>query len=115
MPKPVRLRRLAADDVEAAVDHLLAEATAGDAARFVDSVERALGHVGRKPPSGSLRFSHELDIPELRAWPLAGFPTLVFSVERDGEMDVWRISPPRRDSPSKDGTASLRKRMGNYV
>src|SRR3546814_5455136 len=100
MPKPVRLRRLAADDVEAAVDHLLSEATAGDAARFVDSVERALGHVGRQPLSDPLRFSYELDVPELRAWPLAGFPYLVFYVERDGEIDVWRTLHTRRDIPS---------------
>src|SRR3546814_16643623 len=79
---PVRVRRLAADDVEAADDTRLAEATAGDAGRFGDCVERALGHVGRQPLSGSLRFSYELDIPELRAWPLAGFPYLVFYVDR---------------------------------
>src|SRR3546814_20887628 len=98
MPKPVRLRRLAADDVEAAVDHLLAEATAGDAARFVDSVERALGRVGRQPLSGSLRFSYELDMPELRSWPLTGFPSLVFYVEHDREIDVWLTLHSRTDT-----------------
>lgn len=100
MPKPVRLRRLAADDVEAAVDHLLAEASDSEAARLVDAVERALRHVGLHPLSGSLRFSYELDVPELRAWPLAGFPFLVFYVERDRDIDVWRILHTRRDIPS---------------
>jgi toxin ParE1/3/4 len=98
--KPVRLRRLAADDVEGAVDHLLAEAGADVATRFVDAVERALRHVGRHPQSGSLRFSYDLDIPELRAWSLARFPYLVFYVERDNEIDVWRILHTRRDLPA---------------
>jgi toxin ParE1/3/4 len=98
--KPVRLRRLAADDVEAAIDHLLAEAPEDVAARFLAAVERALQQIGRHPHSGSLRFSHDLDIPELRAWPLTGFPYLVFYVERDSEIDVWRILHTRRDIPS---------------
>jgi toxin ParE1/3/4 len=98
--KPVRLRRRAASDVEAAVDHYLAEAGADVAARFVDAVERALRDVGRHPHGGSLRFSYELDLPELRAWPLARFPYLVFYVERVHEIDVWRVLHTRRDLPA---------------
>jgi toxin ParE1/3/4 len=98
--KPVRLRRLAVDDIETAVVYLLTEAPAGVAARFVDAVERALQHVGRHPHSGSLRFSYDVDIPQLRAWPLTGFPYLVFYVEHDNEIDVWRIPHTRRDIPS---------------
>lgn len=97
MAKPVRLRRLAADDFETAVEHLLAEASADVTTRFVDAVERALQHVGRHPHNGSLRYAYELDIPELRAWPLTRFPYLVFYVERDSEIDVWRILHTRRD------------------
>jgi hypothetical protein len=40
--KPVRLRRLAADDIDDAGDYFEAEALAGVAARFVDALERAL-------------------------------------------------------------------------
>jgi toxin ParE1/3/4 len=98
--KPVRLRRTAADDLETAVDQLLDEATSDVAARFVDAVELALRHVGRHPHSGSLRFSYDLDIPELRAWPLTRFPYLVFYVDDDDEIDVWRILHTRRDIPA---------------
>ena len=100
MAKPVRLRRIATDDVDTAVDYLLVEAAEGVAARFVDALKGALHHVGRHPHSGSLRFSYDLDVPGLRAWPLAGFPYLAFYVERDDEIDVWRILHTRRDIPA---------------
>lgn len=93
MAKPVRLRRLAADDVETAVDRYVDEAGT-DAARFIEAVERALATIGRHPHSGSLRFAYELDLPELRAWQLTRFPYLVFYVEREREIDVWRIPHP---------------------
>ena len=100
MAKPVRLHRLAVDDVETAIDHFGTEGTADVAAHFLDAVERALQHVGRHPHSGSLRFSYDLDIPELRAWPLTGFRYRVFYVEPDDEIEVWRILHTRRDIPS---------------
>jgi plasmid stabilization system protein ParE len=40
VPKPVRLRRLAAEDIDAAVDHYLREAGHDIAGRFIDAVER---------------------------------------------------------------------------
>jgi len=98
--KPVRLRRLAADDIEAAIDHFLEAAGNGVASGLIDALERALHQISRHPHSGSLRFSYELDIPELRAWPLARFPYLVFYVEREGEIDVWRVLHTRRDLPA---------------
>jgi toxin ParE1/3/4 len=100
MARPVRLRRVAAEDIDAAVDYLLAEAGRDVASRFVDAVEAALTHVGRHPHHGSLRFSFDLDIPDLRAWPLSRFPYVVFYVEREHEIDVWRVLHTRRDLPA---------------
>ena len=100
MAKPVRLRRVAADDVEAATDHYLDEAGTELAGRYIDAVERALRQIGRHPHSGSLRFSYELGIPELRAWPLGRFPYLVFFVEREREIGVWRVLHTRRHVPA---------------
>jgi toxin ParE1/3/4 len=97
--KPVRLRRRAADDVEAAISRYLDEAGPEIAGRFIDAVERGLQRIGRRPHSGSLRFAYELDLPELRVWPLARFPYLVFYVERQHEIDVWRVLHSRRDLP----------------
>lgn len=100
MAKPVRLRRLAADDIEAAAEYLIAEADPDVAIRFIAAVEHALRRIGRHPHTGSLRFSYELDIPDLRALPLTGFPYVVFYVEGAREIAVWRILHQRRDMPS---------------
>jgi len=97
---PVRLRRAAAADIDSTVDYLAVHASPAVAARFIDSTEAAIGHLSRHPHHGTLRFSYELDIPGLRAWPLRGFPYLVFYVERDDELDVWRVLHTRRDIPA---------------
>jgi toxin ParE1/3/4 len=97
--RPVRFRERAAADIDQAVDHYLAEASADVALRFVDAVERTVGQIGRSPHSGDLRFSYELGIPDLRVSPLARFPYLVFYVVGDEVVDVWRVLHTRRDVP----------------
>jgi toxin ParE1/3/4 len=103
VPKPVRLRRLAAEDIDAAVNHYFSEAGHDVASRFIDDVEGAITRVGRHPHSGSLRFSYDLDIPELRTWPVGRFTYVFFYVESASEIDVWRILHTRRDLPAALG------------
>ena len=98
--KPVQLRRLASDDIEGALEHYLATAGRDVAERFIDAVERCLKHVARHPNSGSLRFAYELDLPDLRSYPIARFPYVVFYVEHDSRIDVWRVLHTRRDIPA---------------
>jgi toxin ParE1/3/4 len=98
--KPVIPRRLADRDVDEAIAHYLSEGGEGVALRFVDAVERAFTHIGRHPASGSPRYAHELNIPGLRSWPLGRFPYLVFYVEREDHVDVWRVLHGRRDIPA---------------
>lgn len=100
MAKLVHLRRLAADDIEAAVDHYLTDAGSEVAARFISALERSLAHVARHPRHGSLRFSYELDAPDVRCWPLPRFPYLIFYVELPDRIDVWRVLHTRRDVPA---------------
>jgi toxin ParE1/3/4 len=64
---------------------------------FVSAIERAYGHVARYPPSGSVRYAHELDLPGLRVWPLKRYPYLVFYVEREAAIDVWRVLHAERE------------------
>ncbi|MCE9620873.1 MAG: type II toxin-antitoxin system RelE/ParE family toxin [Actinomycetia bacterium] len=98
---PVDLRAAAAHDIELAVDHYLTEAGVVLALKFIDAFEHTLARISRAPLVGTLRFSYELGIPDLRAWPLRGFPHLIFYVPEVARVDVWRVLHSRRDLPAE--------------
>lgn len=100
MAKPVRLRQLAAADLDGASQYYRREAGEQTALDFIDAVERGIKRIRRSPHVGSLRFAYELAIPDLRAWPLRRFPYVVFYVVTDEEIDVWRVLHARRDVPA---------------
>lgn len=100
MAKPVRLRELAATDLEDASDYYRRHGGEQVALDFIDVVERGIERIGRSPHVGSLRFAYELAIPDLRAWPLPRLPYIVFYIVKDDEIDVWRILHARRDVSS---------------
>jgi toxin ParE1/3/4 len=93
-------RELANRDVEEAIDRYLVEATANVALGFVDELEKAYSHIARHPASGSPRYAHQLGLANLRFWPLGRYPYLVFYVERDEHIDVWRVLHEQRDIPA---------------
>ncbi|KPD28938.1 MULTISPECIES: type II toxin-antitoxin system RelE/ParE family toxin [Pseudomonas aeruginosa group] len=98
--KPVIPRVLANQDVEAAVDYYLSEDAEQAAPGFVGALEKAYAHIARHPGSGSSRYAYELDLPGLLCWPLKRYPYLVFYVERDDHIDVWRVLHGMNDIPS---------------
>lgn len=98
--KPVIPRERARRDIEEAIEHYLAEAGERVALGFVDALERAFRHIARHPATGSPRLGHELDLPGLRSWPVKRYPYLVFYVERDDHVDVWRVLHGQRDIPA---------------
>jgi toxin ParE1/3/4 len=87
-------------DVEDIVDHYLIEAGEKIALAFIDALERTYGHLARHPTAGSLRYAHELALPGLRFWRLRPYPYLVFYIERDDNVDVWRVLHEERDIPA---------------
>ena len=97
--RPVRLRELAASDLEDAADYYQEQAGASTALDFIDAVQTALEHIRTNPGIGNLRWAFELDIPGLRAWPVARFDYSVFFVETGEAIDVWRLVHMRRDIP----------------
>ncbi|MFM9865037.1 MAG: type II toxin-antitoxin system RelE/ParE family toxin [Micropepsaceae bacterium] len=97
--KPIVLRDKAISDVEEAIAYYAHEAGPKIALGFVDALEQAYGHIARHPGSGSPRLAHELDLPGLRVWPLRRSPHLVFYIELDEHIDVWRILHGARDIP----------------
>ena len=66
---------------------------------FIDALEQAYGHLSRNAATGSPRYAHELGLAGLRAWPLTAYPYLVFYLERDDHIGVWRVLHTRRDIP----------------
>ncbi len=98
--KRVIPRELANSDVEEAIDHYLIDATATVALGFVDTLEKAYAHIARQPASGSPRYAHQLGLSDLRFWPLGRYPYLIFYVERDDHIDVWRVLHEQRDIPA---------------
>lgn len=106
--RPVVLRERAQSDVEEAVEHYLAEASAAVALDFVEALEAAFRLVGEHPAAGSSRYARELDLPGLRSRLVTGFPYIVCYVEREADVDVWRVLHTARDisawlrEPSED-------------
>ena len=93
-------RELANRDVEEAIDHFLVEASTKVALGFVDELEKAYAHIARHPASGSPRYAHQLGLADLRVWPLGRYPYLIFYVECDEHIDVWRVLHAQRDIPA---------------
>lgn len=93
------LRARADRDVQEAIDFYLGEGSRQAALKFVDALEQALRHIERHPATGSSRYAHDLDLPGLRCWQLKGYPHLLFYVEGDDHLDVWRVLHGSRDIP----------------
>ena len=105
--KPVIPRALANRDIDQAIDHYLDEGGERVGLGFIDALEKAYRHIARHPASGSPRYAQELDLPGLRAWPLKRYPYLVFYVERDDHIDVWRVLHSQRDLPTWMGEPEI--------
>ncbi len=98
--EPVIPRVLAVHDVEDAVAYYLKEDAQDAAVAFVDALEDAYAGVGARPAIGSSRYAIDLEIPGLRSWALPRFPYVIFYVERDDDIDVWRVLHGGRDIPA---------------
>ena len=98
--KPVVPRSQADRDVDEAIAYYLEQRAVDGALGFIDALEKAYGHIGRHPAAGSPRYAHELNLPDLRFLLVPNYPYVVFYVERDDHIDVWRVLHGQRDIPS---------------
>jgi toxin ParE1/3/4 len=95
--KAVVPRRQASRDIDDAIDHCLHEGGDHVALAFIGAVENAYRAIARHPAAGSPRYAHELGLPGLRSRLLKRYPYVVFYVERDERIDIWRVLHGRRD------------------
>jgi toxin ParE1/3/4 len=98
--KPVLPRERARQDIEDAVDYYTREAGEQVALAFIDALESAYRAIARRPALGSQRYAHALNLPSLRSLPLKRYPYLVFYIEREDHLDIWRVLHARRDIPA---------------
>lgn len=98
--KPAALRERARRDIDEAVRHYRREAGAKVAHNFARAFEYAVKRIREQPAAGSPRYATELDIPGLRVRALRKFPHLVVYVEREAEIDIWRVLHGARDIPT---------------
>lgn len=98
--KPVVPRAQADRDVDEAITYYLEQGAVDAALGFIDALERAYGHIGRYPAAGSPRYAHELNLPDLRFWLVPDYLHVVFYVERNDHIDVWRVLHGQRDIPA---------------
>ena len=97
--KPVIPRSRANRDVEQALEYYLEQGAIDAALDFIDALEMAFDQIGQHPAAGSPRYDHELNLPGLRFCPLHGFPHLVFYLELEDHVDVWRVLHAQQDIP----------------
>lgn len=97
--KPVYRSKLADQDIENAIGYYVENAPTA-LSSLIDDLEQAYAHIQRRPATGSPRYAHELDIPGLRFWPCKRHPYLIFYMEYDEQIKVWRVLHVRNDIPN---------------
>ncbi|HWB47984.1 MAG TPA: hypothetical protein VG651_02665 [Stellaceae bacterium] len=64
-------------------------------------MEHAYHAIAGQPATSSPRYAYELGLPGLRTRPPRRYPYLVFHVERDDHIDIWRVLHAQRDIPAR--------------
>ncbi|WP_366852543.1 type II toxin-antitoxin system RelE/ParE family toxin [Phenylobacterium sp.] len=99
-PRRVVPRERARQDMRAAARYYRLEAGEDVALGFVAELRAALATIATHPGAGSPHYGITLGIAGLRSRPLGRNSYLVFYVEGDGRIEVWRVIHGRRDIAS---------------
>jgi toxin ParE1/3/4 len=99
-------RGAAERDIDEAADYYTEEAGEDVAHGFIETLHEAYRAISEHPSAGSPRYTHLLGIPGLRTRKLGRFPFLVFYIEHEDHIDVWRVLHARRDIPASLGEAA---------
>jgi toxin ParE1/3/4 len=95
----IRLESVRRDERDA-VAYYAREAGLAVALRFAEALRGIYCSVSEQPGIGSPRYANLLGIEGLRSRKLSRFPFLVFYVEREDRIDVWRVLHAQRDIPA---------------
>jgi toxin ParE1/3/4 len=70
------------------------------ALRFNEALRDAYEAIAGRPASGSRRYGNLLGIAGLRSRKLHRYPYLVFYIENEDHIDVWRVLHAQRNIPA---------------
>lgn len=87
-------------DIETAIDYYVETAGEETSLGFINALESALEVIASTPGTGAPRYGELLGLPGLRHKRTGHFPYLVFYVEREDHIDVWRVLHVRRNIPA---------------
>jgi toxin ParE1/3/4 len=96
---PVILRSAAERDIEQAVEYYVAEGSPEAALGLIDELEETFRLLSTHPGLGSQRYAELLSIPGLHSRGLRCYPHVVFYLQRQDHVDVWRVLHGKRDIP----------------
>ncbi len=95
----VVLLAAARQDIEQITDHYLAEAGIDVTTGFLRAYDRAARQLAEFPESGSLRFAFGQKFQGLRAWPMRGYPYLLFYLYQKNQVLILRVLHAAREVP----------------
>lgn len=90
----------AQQDARRITRHYLSEGGPDLARRFVAALREATDHIRLHPSSGSPAYRTDTGIADLRAWPVRGFPYILFYHDRPGGPVLRRLLHSARDIPA---------------
>ena len=99
-PKPIVLRDRALLDFAQVVRYYSSDVSPSVARSFVAALQEGFQHLSQFPASGSTRYALESNLPELRSWPVRGFPYLVLYADSELSVDIYRVLHTSRDIPA---------------
>jgi toxin ParE1/3/4 len=87
-------------DVEQAVDYYAREAGERVALEFLEELRRAYRFIANAPAAGSPFHGQALNLQSLRSRILQRYPYIIFYIECQDHIDVWRVLHAQRDIPA---------------
>lgn len=103
--KPLHWHPLARRDADEAANWYAGQGGLTLELRFIEALDAAAMQIVDHPGIGANRYAELLKLQDLRFWPLKDFPYLIFYLERDKHIDVWRLLHAQRDIPEWMGVA----------
>lgn len=95
--KPIYLSQVAQNDLQEIILNYEQQFSLQAVDGCLDALSKAYQQISHFPKTGSIRTGEEVDLPNLRSWPLTKYPFLLFYKEEDTQIECWRLLHERRD------------------